>query len=137
MDKNRVEIWGSGKPMRDFLWSEDMADACVFIMENRDFLETYATANRSNVTSSKIEVKNHEVRNTHINIGTGVDISIKELAEKIKARVSYQGNFTFNPSKPDGAMQKLTNVARLHSLGWKHVVNLDKGVEKMYAWYLS
>jgi len=122
--EGEIEIWGSGKPKREFLWSEDMADACVFLLESRDFKDTFSAQQK-------------EVRNTHINIGTGVDISIKELAEKIKNRVGYQGNFTFNTSKPDGTMQKLTNVARLNSLGWKHVVNLDKGVEKMYAWYLS
>jgi len=122
--KSEIEIWGSGKPKREFLWSEDMADACVFLLENRDFKDTFS-------------VQQTEVRNTHINIGTGVDISIKELAEKIKDRVSYQGNFTFNTSKPDGTMQKLTNVARLNSLGWKHSVALDKGIKKMYAWYLS
>jgi GDP-L-fucose synthase len=122
--KDEIEIWGSGKPKREFLWSEDMADACVFLLENRDFKDTFSAQQK-------------EVRNTHINIGTGVDISIKVLAEKIKERVGYQGKFTFNTSKPDGTMQKLTNVARLNSLGWKHVVSLDKGVEKMYAWYLS
>ena len=122
--KGEIEIWGSGKPKREFLWSEDMADACVFLLENRDFKDTFST-------------EQTEVRNTHVNIGTGVDISIKELAEKIKGRVGYQGNFTFNTSKPDGTIKKLTNVARLNSLGWKHAVDLDKGVEKMYAWYLS
>jgi len=122
--EGEIEIWGSGKPKREFLWSEDMADACVFLLENRDVKDTFSA-------------EQTEVRNTHINIGTGIDISIKKLAEKIKERVGYQGNFTFNTSKPDGTIQKLTNVARLHSLGWKHVVNLDKGVEKMYAWYLS
>jgi len=122
--KGEIEIWGSGKPKREFLWSEDMADACVFLLENSDFKDTFSA-------------QQTEVRNTHINIGTGVDISIKELAEKIKERVSYQGNFTFNTSKPDGTMQKLTNVARLNSLGWKHSIDLDKGIEKMYAWYLS
>ncbi len=122
--KGEIEIWGSGKPKREFLWSEDMADACVFLLENRDFKDTFPA-------------EQTEVRNTHINIGTGVDVSIKELVEKIKGSIGYQGNFTFNTSKPDGTMQKLTNVARLNSLGWKHVVNLDKGVEKMYAWYLS
>jgi GDP-L-fucose synthase len=121
--KGEIEIWGSGKPKREFLWSEDMADACVFLLKNRDFKDTFSA-------------QETEVRNTHINIGTGVDISIKELAEKIKARVSYQGNFTFNTSKPDGTMQKLTNVERLHSLGWKHSIDLEKGVEKMYTWYL-
>jgi len=122
--KGEIEIWGSGKPKREFLWSEDMADACVFLLENRDFKDTFSA-------------EQTEVRNTHINIGTGIDISIKELAEKIKDRVSYQGNFTFNTSKPDGTMQKLSNVERLHSLGWKHSIDLEKGVEKMYAWYLS
>jgi GDP-L-fucose synthase len=121
--KGEIEIWGSGKPKREFLWSEDMADACVFLLENRDFKDTFSA-------------EQTEVRNTHINIGTGIDISIKELAEKIKDRVSYQGNFTFNTSKPDGTMQKLSNVERLHSLGWKHSIDLEKGVEKMYAWYL-
>jgi GDP-L-fucose synthase len=122
--KDEIEIWGSGKPKREFLWSEDMADACVFLLENRDFKDTFSAQQK-------------EVRNTHINIGTGVDISIKELAGKIKIRVGYQGKFTFNISKPDGTIKKLTNVARLHSLGWKHSINLEKGVEKMYAWYLS
>ena len=122
--KGEIEIWGSGKPRREFLWSEDMADACVFFLENRDFKDTFSA-------------QETEVRNTHINIGTGVDISIKELAEKIKDRVGYQGSFTFNTAKPDGTIKKLTNVERLHSLGWKHVVNLDKGLDKMYAWYLS
>lgn len=122
--KGEIEIWGSGKPKREFLWSEDMADACVFLLENRDFKDTFS-------------VQETEVRNTHINIGTGIDISIKELAEKIKASIGYQGNFTFNTSKPDGTMEKLTNVARLNSLGWKHSVDLDKGIEKMYVWYLS
>ena len=122
--ENIIDIWGSGKPKREFLWSEDMADACVFLLENRDFKDTFSA-------------QETEVRNTHINIGTGVDISIKELAEKIKGRVGYQGSFIFNTAKPDGTIKKLTNVERLHSLGWKHVVNLDKGLEKMYAWYLS
>ena len=122
--KGEIEIWGSGNPKREFLWSEDMADACVFLLENRDFKDTFSA-------------EQTEVRNTHINIGTGVDVSIKELAEKIKGRVGYQGNFTFNTSKPDGTMQKLTNVARLNSLGWKHSIDLEKGVEKMYTWYLS
>jgi len=122
--KGEIEIWGSGKPKREFLWSEDMADACVFLLESRDFKDTFST-------------QQTEVRNTHINIGTGVDISIKELAEKIKQMVNYQGDFTFNTSKPDGTMQKLTSVARLNALGWKYSVNLEKGVEKLYAWYLS
>ena len=119
-----IDIWGSGKPRREFLWSEDMADACVFLLENRNFAHTFS-------------IKEKEVRNTHINIGTGSDVSIKELAEQLKITVGYMGSFNFDTSKPDGTMRKLTNVSKLHSLGWKHSVSLNKGVEKMYAWYLS
>ena len=122
--EGEIEIWGSGKPKREFLWSEDMADACVFLLENRDFKHTFSAEEK-------------EVKNTHINIGTGVDISIKELAEQIKKCVGYMGSFNFNTSKPDGTMQKLINVSKLNALGWKHVVSLNKGVEKIYAWYLS
>ena len=122
VDENRVEIWGSGKPMREFLWSEDMADACVFIMENRDFEDTY-------------ETKNQEIRNTHINIGTGIDISIKELAETIKEIVGFKGELYFNTDKPDGTMKKLTDVSKLHGLGWQHSIDLKNGIKKMYTWY--
>jgi len=119
-----IDIWGSGNPKREFLWSEDMADACIFLFENRDFEQTFSDVDQ-------------EVKNTHINIGTGIDISIKELAEQIKITIGYKGSFNFDISKPDGTMRKLTNVSRIHALGWKHTVSLDKGVEKMYAWYLS
>ena len=119
--KVRVEIWGSGKPMREFLWSEDMADACVFIMENRDFTD---------VTPSAVEV-----RNTHINIGTGEDISIKDLAALIKETVGFQGELYFNADKPDGTMKKLTDVSKLNALGWRHEVALPQGIERMYNWY--
>lgn len=125
----QVEIWGSGKPMREFLWSEDMADACVFLMENREFKDIinsqHLTLNAAN-----------EVRNTHINIGTGVDISIKELAETIKEIVGFKGTLYFNTDKPDGTMKKLTDVTKLHELGWHHKVELRDGIEKMYVWYL-
>lgn len=119
-----VEIWGSGKPKREFLWSEDMADACVFLMENRDFKDTY-------------ENTESEVRNTHINIGTGIDISIKDLAETIKKTIGYDGKLIFNTDKPDGTMQKLTDVSKLNSLGWKHKINLEYGIELQYNWYLK
>ena len=124
VEEDLIDIWGSGKPRREFLWSEDMADACVFLLENRNFAHTFS-------------IKEKEVRNTHINIGTGSDISIKELAEQLKITVGYMGSFNFDTSKPDGTMRKLTNVSKLHSLGWKHSVSLNKGVEKIYAWYLS
>ncbi|QWX84803.1 GDP-L-fucose synthase [Cellulophaga sp. HaHaR_3_176] len=116
-----VEIWGSGQPMREFLWSEDMADACVFIMENRDFKDTFSNT--------------EEIRNTHINIGTGSDIAISELANLIKEEINFKGGFIYNSSKPDGTMKKLTDVSKLNNLGWKHQVNLKDGISKIYSWY--
>ena len=135
VNEDKVEIWGSGKPMREFLWSEDMADACVFIMENRDFIETYTVTNGSNTTCTPNEVQNQEIRNTHINIGTGIDISIRELAETIKETIGFKGELYFNADKPDGTMKKLTDVSKLHGLGWKHKIELKTGIEKMYQWY--
>ena len=124
VSKESVEIWGTGNPKREFLWSKDMADACVFIMENRDFKDTFSTSQK-------------EIRNTHINIGTGIEISIKELAETIKNVIGYKGELVFNSNKPDGAMRKLTDVTKLNSLGWKHTVNLNEGIKKVYDWYVS
>lgn len=119
----RVEIWGSGKPMREFLWSEDMADACVFLMKNCNFKDTITTSS--------------EVRNTHINIGTGIDISIHDLAYLIRDIVGYNGELYFNTDKPDGTMKKLTDVTKLRTLGWKHTVELKQGIEQMYRWYID
>ena len=130
-----VEIWGSGEPRREFLYSEDMADACVFLLENRDFRDTYEIKRDENITCSIETVRNIEIRNTHINIGTGVDISIKELARTIKKIVGYTGELYFNDTKPDGTMVKLTDPSKLHALGWKHKVELEDGIEKMYEWY--
>ena len=124
VSKESVEIWGSGKPRREFLWSEDMADATVFIMENIDFKDTYAKDEK-------------EIRNTHINIGTGVDISIEELAKSIQKTIGYEGKLYFNTQKPDGTMIKLTDPSKLHSLGWKHKVELKDGIDQMYQWYLK
>jgi GDP-L-fucose synthase len=121
---NSVEIWGSGKPRREFLWSEDMADACVFIMENRNFSDTYNEGDM-------------EVRNTHINIGTGKDVSIKELAETIQKEIGFKGRLLFNTDKPDGTMRKLTDVSKLNNLGWKHKIELEEGIKKAYDWYLN
>ena len=120
----KVEIWGSGKPRREFLYSEDMADACVFLMENRDFNDTYNKGT-------------DEIRNTHINIGTGVDVSIKELAQTIKKIVDYTGELYFDTSKPDGTMVKLTDPSKLHALGWRYKVELENGIQRMYEWYLE
>lgn len=119
-----VEIWGSGKPMREFLWSEDMADACVFILENRDFKDTFTSGEK-------------EIRNTHINIGTGIDISIANLAEMIKVELNFNGNLLYNANNPDGTLKKLTDTSKLRSLGWNYAMNLPNGIKTMYAWYLE
>ncbi|HKJ43911.1 MAG TPA: GDP-L-fucose synthase [Sunxiuqinia sp.] len=122
-----VEIWGSGNPMREFLWSEDMADACVFIMENKNF---------EDIVNEKEKIDTvEEIRNTHINIGTGKEISIGELAKVIKGRVHFNGDLFFNVSKPDGTMRKLTNPSKLRHLGWRHQVEIEEGVEKLCQWY--
>ncbi len=118
-----LALWGTGKPMREFLWSEDMADACVFLLENRDFDDVKATCK-------------DEIINTHINIGTGVEISIKQLSETIKKELNFNGIITFDSSKPDGTMRKLTNPSKLHALGWKHTIELNEGIKLMYQHYL-
>jgi len=137
VDENSVEIWGSGKPRREFLYSEDMADACVFLLENRDFKDTCQQSQSSNDTCTPNSMQHTEIRNTHINIGTGVDISIEELALMIKEIIGFKGEFYFNTQKPDGTMVKLTDVTKLHSLGWNHKVQLRDGIATMYDWYLS
>lgn len=116
-----VEIWGTGAPMREFLWSEDMADACVYIMEN---------VNWSDLSQGK-----QELRNCHINIGSGKEVSISDLAGLVAKAVGFGGDIVFDTSKPDGTMRKLTDPTRLHSLGWHHTVELDQGVGMMYEWY--
>ena len=117
----RVEIWGSGIAMREFLWSEDMADACVYVMETHDFKDTFRDTK--------------EVRNTHINIGTGKEISILDLAYLIREIVGYEGELYFNTSKPDGTLRKLTDVTKLQDLGWKYKVELREGITNLYEWY--
>ena len=118
----RVTLWGTGTPVREFLWSEEMADASVYILENVDFKDTYEAGSR-------------EVRNCHINIGTGKEISIKDVANLIVKCVGYEGELYFDANKPDGTMRKLTDVTKLHNLGWHHSIEIDEGVERMYAWY--
>ena len=129
----QVEIWGSGTPRREFLYSEDMADACVFLMQNIDFKDIINQAPKTQNPKPKTL---QEVRNTHINIGTGEDISIKELANLIKKIVGYEGELTFNTDKPDGTMLKRTDPSKLHALGWKHKVELEEGIKIVYEWYL-
>lgn len=120
----KVEIWGSGSPKREFLWSEEMADACVYCMENINFSDLTATNQK-------------EIRNTHINIGTGKEISIKKLAFLLKEKTGFNGDLVFNTSKPDGTMRKLTDVSKLHSFGWHHKIEIEEGIDKMYNWYIG
>lgn len=119
----RVELWGTGNPMREFLWSEEMADACIFIMDKVDF--------------SDLSVDKKEIRNTHINIGTGTDITIKDLSGLIGRTVGYHGEIKFDNSKPDGTMRKLVDVTKLNKLGWTHQIDIEEGIEKVYKWYLE
>jgi GDP-L-fucose synthase len=122
-----VELWGTGTPLREFLWSEEMADACVFLMENVDFKDTI----RDNSHSIR------EIRNTHINIGTGIEITIRDLAYLIKEKIGFKGELVFNTDKPDGTMRKLTDPSKLHSLGWHHKIEIDEGIERLYQWYIT
>lgn len=119
---NCVEIWGSGNPKREFLYADDMANACVFIMQNLNF-QDLCTKDST------------QIRNTHINIGTGEDISIKELALLIKDIVGFEGSFEFNTQKPDGTMLKRTDISKLSTLGWNPKTSLREGIRKVYESY--
>lgn len=105
-----VELWGSGTPLREFLYSDDMADACVYLLENYQGI-------------------------THVNIGTGKEITIKGLAELVKKTVGYKGEIVWNRDMPDGTPRKLTDVSKLHELGWTHKVELEEGVRLAYEWF--
>jgi GDP-L-fucose synthase len=145
-----VELWGTGAPFREFLWSEEMADACVFLMENINFEDVVST---SSTTDEKlfpepfqggslpepVEGKSvsNEIRNSHINIGTGIEITIRDLANLIKEKIGFKGETVFNTSKPDGTMRKLTDPSKLHSLGWHHKIEIDEGINRLYEWYLN
>lgn len=119
----KVTLWGTGKPKREFLWSEEMADASVYIMENVSFTDLVKGED--------------EIRNIHINIGTGLEYSIHDLAYLIKEAVGFNGDIAFDSSKPDGTMRKLTDVRKLHSLGWRHKINPEEGIRHLYRWYLN
>ena len=119
-----ITLWGTGSPLREFLWSEDMADASVHVLLNVDFKDTYETGTT-------------EVRNCHINIGTGKELTIRSLAEKIRTAVGFTGDILWDSSKPDGTPRKLTDPSKLHSLGWHHKVEIDEGISRLYQWYLT
>jgi GDP-L-fucose synthase len=150
---NKVLLWGSGNPLREFLWSEDMADACVHLLLNVNFSDIIGIEKYSSVfygTSTKGVVDRNasegrggaipslgEIRNCHINVGTGKEISIRELAELVAHTVGFDGTIEFDASKPDGTPRKLTDVTKLHSLGWHHQVDIEEGVQRLFDWYRS
>jgi GDP-L-fucose synthase len=119
-----------------------MADACVFIMENVDFTDIIRNMSLpGEATTRQTQQPNiqfrGEIRNTHINIGTGKEISIKALAELIKETVGFKGELVFNSSKPDGTMRKLTDVSKLNHLGWHHQIEIEEGIRRIYHWYIE
>ena len=148
---NRVVLWGTGKPLREFLWSEDMADASVHVLLNVNFsdiigIEKYSSVHFGASTDGAVD-RNHsagrggyipslgEIRNCHINVGTGKELTIRELSELVVKAVGFEGTVEFDASKPDGTMRKLIDVEKLHSLGWTHKVEIEDGVQKLFDWY--
>lgn len=121
-DMVNITLWGSGKPMREFLHSNDMAEACLFVMENIDF--------------DNVKGEGKECRNTHLNIGYGKDISIHDLALLIQRIVGFKGTLLWDASKPDGTMRKLMDIRKLYSLGWKANISLEEGITDVYQQYL-
>ena len=151
IDNNKVTLWGTGKPLREFLWSEDMADASVHVLLNVNFsdiigIEKYSSVHYG-VAADGVVDRNHstgrggyipslgEIRNCHINVGTGKELSIRELSELVVKAVGFEGEVAFDASKPDGTMRKLIDVSKLHSLGWMHNVEIEDGVQKLFDWY--
>ncbi len=150
---NKVVLWGTGTPLREFLWSEDMADASVHILLNVNFsdiigIEKYSSVHFGATTDGAVD-RNHskgrggaipklgEIRNCHINVGTGKELTIRELSELVVKTVGFKGIVEFDTSKPDGTMRKLIDVSKLHSLGWTHKVEIEDGVQKLYDWYIK
>jgi len=148
---NKVVLWGTGTPLREFLWSEDMADASVHILLNVNFadiigIEKYSSVHYGASTDGTVD-RNHsagrggalpqlgEIRNCHINIGTGKELTIRELSELVVKAVGFEGVVEFDSSKPDGTMRKLIDVSKLHSLGWTHRVEIEDGVSLLFQWY--
>ena len=151
IENNKVTLWGTGTPLREFLWSEDMADASVHVLLNVDFsdiigIEKYSSVHYG-VAADGLVDRNHstgrggyipslgEIRNCHINVGTGKELTIRQLSELVVKAVGFEGEVTFDASKPDGTMRKLIDVSKLHSLGWTHKVDIEDGVQKLFEWY--
>lgn len=151
IEDNKVTLWGDGSPLREFLWSEDMADASVHVLLNVDFkdiigIEKYSSVFYGAKSDGAVDRNNSEgrggaipslgeIRNCHINVGTGKELRIKELAELVVKSVGFEGELCWDDSKPNGTPRKLIDVGKLHSLGWTHKVEIEEGVERLYQWY--
>ena len=148
---NRVVLWGTGTPLREFLWSEDMADASVHVLLNVNFsdiigIEKYSSVHYGASTDGAVD-RNHsagrggyipslgEIRNCHINVGTGKELTIRQLSELVVKAVGFEGKVEFDASKPDGTMRKLIDVEKLHRLGWTHKIEIEEGVQRLFDWY--
>lgn len=148
---NKVVLWGTGTPLREFLWSEDMADASVHVLLNVDFsdvigIEKYSSVHYGASASGAVDRNNSEgrggaipslgeIRNCHINVGTGKELTIRELSQLVVETVGFKGVVEFDASKPDGTPRKLIDVSKLHRLGWTHSVEIEDGVKKLFDWY--
>lgn len=153
IENNKVVLWGTGSPLREFLWSEDMADASVHVLLNVDFkdiigVEKYSSVFYGAKTDGCVDRNNSEgrggaipslgeIRNCHINVGTGKELTIRELSQLIVNTVGFQGTVIFDSSKPDGTMRKLIDVTKLHNLGWHHKIDIEEGVQRLFDWYQS
>ena len=151
IENNKVTLWGTGTPLREFLWSEEMADACVHILTTVDFkdvigIEKYSSVHYGTAADGVVD-RDHtagrggaipslgEIRNCHINVGTGKELTIRQLSELVVKAVGFEGEVAFDASKPDGTMRKMIDVSKLHSLGWHHKIEIEDGVGKLFDWY--
>ena len=151
IEDNKVTLWGDGSPLREFLWSEDMADASVHVLLNVDFkdiigIEKYSSVFYGVKSDGEVNRNNSEgrggaipslgeIRNCHINVGTGKELTIKSLAEMVVKTVGFEGEVCWDSTKPNGTPRKLIDVSKLHSLGWQHKIEIEYGVERLYEWY--
>ena len=151
IENNKVTLWGDGSPLREFLWSEDMADASVHILLNVDFkdiigIEKYSSVFYGTKAGGEVNRNNSEgrggalpklgeIRNCHINVGTGKELTIKDLAKLVVKTVGFEGSVYWDSSKPNGTPRKLIDVSKLHRLGWTHKIEIEDGVQKLYNWY--
>ena len=136
---DKLVLWGTGKPLREFLWSEEMADASVYVLEHVDYKDLNGLPEHmQGKTTLQLHEEKYqipEVRNCHINVGTGKELTIAELAELIKKTIGYEGCIEWDDTKPDGTMRKLIDVSKLHHLGWHHKIEISEGVQKLVDWY--